>query len=197
MGVKNNTPPLYITSPIPPSVNHYMGYRAILQKGKPLAVPYKTPEAKAYQKEFASTIQQAVVNQHWSPGDNPNQHFYVDAVFYFPRMRMDCNNYWKVLLDTITGTKLIWEDDDVVCERAQAIFYDTDNPRIELTIRPVDYIGVFQNASQLESFESNCIACTRYSRNCSILRQAKDGRIQSDIVDGICQKFKPKQNKPE
>lgn len=183
---------LHLTSPIPPSVNHYMGYRAIIRRGKPLSVPYKTAEAKAFQKEFASIVKDAVISQDWETDLETKQHFYVDALFYFPRTRMDCNNYWKVLLDTITETKLIWDDDNVVCERAQGIYYDTKNPRIELTIRPVDYIGVFENASQLEQFESNCIGCTRYTRNCKILRQAKEGRIQEEIVNNKCTKHKTK-----
>ena len=175
---------------MPPSVNHYMGYRAILKGGKPLAVPYKTTEAVSFQKEFSRILHAAVIEQGWDMPVNESQHFYIDAVFYFPRARMDCNNYWKVLLDTITDTKLIWEDDDVVCERAQAIYYDPDNPRIELTIHPVDYIGVFENASQLDEFESKCIGCTRYARNCSILRHAKEGRIQPDISGNICLKYR-------
>lgn len=167
-----------------------MGYRAVMRGDKPLAIPYKTSEAVHFQKEFAQILVDAVTNQKWEVPVDSKQHFYVDAVFYFPRTRMDCNNYWKVLLDTITDTRLIWEDDDVVCERAQGIFYDASNPRIELTIRPVDYIGVFENASQLESFESKCIGCTRYARNCSILRQAKEGRVQEEISDGDCKKYK-------
>ena len=190
---------LYVTSPIPPSVNHYMGYRAIMRRGKPLSIPYKTAEAKAFQKEFAEILENAVKTQGWNVEkenikQHIKQHFYVDALFYFPRTRMDSNNYWKVLLDTITETKLVWDDDNVVCERTQGLYYDAKNPRIELTIKPVDYIGVFDNTSQLEEFESNCIECTRYARNCKILRQAKEGRIQDEVENNVCSQFK-KSNK--
>ena len=160
-----------------------------MRVGKPLAVPYKTSEATAFQKEFAKIVEDGVAAQGWDVPLDTKRHFYVDAVFYFPRTRMDCNNYWKVLLDTITDTKLIWADDNVVCERAQAIYYDAKNPRIELTIRPVDYIGVFENASQLEEFVSNCTDCSRYARNCSLLRRAKEGRIQKEIQQNRCMKF--------
>ena len=183
---------LHITAPFPPSVNHYMGYRAILKNGKPMAIPYKTAEAVSFCKKFAKIITSAVNEQGWDVPLDSNKHIYVDALFYFPRLRMDCNNYWKVLLDTITDTQLIWKDDDIVCERAQGIFYDAVNPRIELTIHPVDYIGVFENASQLDQFESRCIGCTRYARNCSILRQAKAGKIQDDVDGNVCMKYKAK-----
>ena len=84
---------------------------------------------------------------------------------------------------------MIWADDNTVCERAQGIFYDAVNPRIEITIKPVDYIGIFKNAEHLEQFESKCIGCNRYNRNCSILKSAKAGNIKDDIIDGECMAF--------
>lgn len=177
-------------------MNHYIGYRAILKNGRPLAVQYKTSDTNAFQKEFSNILSDAIHSQGWKPPEDDERHFYVDAVFYFPRARMDSNNYWKVLLDTITDTKLIWKDDDVVCERTQAIYYDADNPRIVLDIYPVDYIGVFEDSSHFDEFVSRCIGCNRYTRNCKILKQAKFGRIQEEVVDGVCTKWKGKKNEP-
>lgn len=163
-----------------------------MKNGRPVAMSYKTPEAIKYRTEFADYVRSEVRKQNWNLIPNKTQHFYVDTIFYFPAIDLDCNNYFKVMLDAITDTGLIWVDDNVTCERVQAIYYDTKNPRVEITIHPVDYIGVFDNASQLEEFESNCFGCTRYARNCSILRQAKSGRIQDEILDGECLKYKPK-----
>lgn len=181
---------LYLVSEIPPSVNHYLAYRAIIKNGKPVAISYKTTEANKYQKNFIKYVKQEIKKQEWSLIPNSVQHFYVDAIFYFPRTDMDANNYWKVLLDAITDTKSIWLDDNVTCERVQGIYYDSDNPRIELVISPVEYIGIFENKSQLENFKSNCIGCNRYKRNCSILRNAINGKIQSEINNYNCKKFK-------
>ena len=102
---------------------------------------------------------------------------------------MDCNNYWKCMFDAITETGLVWIDDNVTCERVNRIYYDSDNPRIELTIRPVDYVGVFDNASQMEQFESVCVGCRKYKRNCSLLKKAKEGRVQKEIAEGVCSKY--------
>ena len=85
---------------------------------------------------------------------------------------------------------MIWLDDNVVCERVQRIYYDSKNTRLELDIYPGDYIGIFDNISQLEKFESNCFGCSRYKRNCSILQKAKEGRIQDEIKNMICTKVK-------
>jgi hypothetical protein len=63
---------------------------------------------------------------------------------------------------------------------------------VELHIHEVDYIGIFDNQTQLDSFESVCSTCSRYGNNCSILAKAKEGRIQEDIVDMKCLKYKKK-----
>lgn len=188
----NNIQELKLISPIGVSVNHYLGWRGIIKNGKPMAVSYKKPEAVKYQKKFAEYVKQEVEKQHWIKSDNKFQHYYMDCVFYFDRIGKDANNVFKCLADAITDSGAVWIDDTQLCERVQGIYYDTDNPRIEISITPVSYIGVFNDASQLEKFEANCIGCKRYERNCSVLRKAKEGRIQEDIVNGECKKFSPK-----
>lgn len=163
-----------------------------MRGGKPIAMSYRTPEAVKYRNDFAKYVAYEVRKQKWDLVPNKTQHFYIDTVFYFPSTNLDGNNYFKVMLDAITDTGLIWLDDNVACERIQAIYYDSANPRVELTISPVDYIGIFDNESQMEKFESVCIECNRYTRNCSILRKAKEGRIQDEIQDGYCLKFRKK-----
>ena len=181
---------LKLTSPIPPSVNHYLAYRAIIKNGRPMAMSYKTTEAKNYQKNFVEYVKREVKKQNWIKSDNKFQHYYMDCYFYFPRTDMDANNYFKCLADSITDSECVWIDDVQLCERVQRICYDTNNPRIEIEIKVVDYIGVFDNTTQFDDFMSNCIECSRYKRNCSILNQAKEGRIQDELTDGKCSKFK-------
>ena len=178
-------------SPIAPSVNHYLGWRAILKGGKPMAMSYKKPEAIKYQKDFAEYVKKEVKKQGWIKSDNKFQHYYMDCIFYFDRVDKDANNSFKCLADAITETQLIWKDDNVALFRPQRIYYDSKNPRIELTIYPCDYIGVFDNASQLEQFKSSCIGCKRYKRNCSILQKAKEGRIQEELNGLECSKYNP------
>jgi crossover junction endodeoxyribonuclease RusA len=163
---------LYITSPMPPSVNHYISIRCIMKNGRPMAINYKTKEAVAYQKEFGKYVKGEVEKQGWETDlDNP-RHFYVDAVFYMDQKHKDANNLWKCMLDAITDTRLVWKDDDIVCERVNRIVYDSDNPRVELCIYYVDYIGIFDDNKQLDDFISNnCVGCKRYKRNCTLLKQ--------------------------
>ena len=172
------------------SVNHYLAYRAIIKNGKPMAMSYKTKEAKDFQEKFKKYVEDQVKEQGWITDPNPMQHYYVDTTVYFPRLDMDINNYYKCSLDSITDTGLVWVDDNVVCERVKHIYYDSKNPRIEYEIYAVDYIGIFDNQEQLDLFEDKCKTCQRYKRNCSILKKAKEGRIQEEICDLECSKYK-------
>ena len=179
---------LKLISEIPPSVNHYLGQRAILRGGKPISVAYCTKDAANYKKRFTEYVTGEASRQGWEMPDK-QRHIYVDAVFYFPMTDMDSNNYWKCMLDAITDSGRVWIDDNIVCERTQAIYYDSANPHVELTIHPADYIGIFEDMPHLEYFESKCFGCTRYARNCSLLNKAKAGRIQPEIKAGECTKY--------
>lgn len=182
---------LKLISPIPCSVNHYIKPRPFIMHGKPQVTMYETAEAKAYKKDFAKYIKEQVKQQGFDIEINKTQHFYVDCIFYFDRIDKDSNNYFKLLLDSITDSKCIWEDDNVVCERVNAIYYDAKNPRIEIEIYPVDYVGIFDNQEQLNVFTESCIGCKRYKEGkCSIYKKALEGRIQEEITNCTCSKFK-------
>lgn len=185
---------LKLISPIPVSVNHYIKPRTFITwKGKtPIAnvTMYETKEAKDYKKQFKKYVMEEIKKQNYSLTPNKAQHFYIDCVFYFERTDQDPNNYFKLPLDAITETQLIWLDDNTTCERVDAIYYDSKNPRIEITIKPVDYIGVFPTINHLNEFKEKCSACTRGKRNCSILNKAIEGRIQEEISEGVCGKYK-------
>lgn len=173
------------------SVNHYLAYRAIIKNGKPMAMSYKTQEAKKFQKDFTDYVKEQAKLQNWESDLDPFQHYYVDAVFYFPRIDMDTNNYWKVAFDSITDSGVVWADDNMACERVIKVLYDSENPRIEYTIYKTDFVGIFETQEQLEDFEDKCKTCKRYKRNCSLLKKAKEGRIVCDITDDkICKQYK-------
>jgi Holliday junction resolvase RusA-like endonuclease len=185
---------LKLTSPIPVSVNHYIKPRTFITwKGKtPIAnvTMYETADAKAYKKKFKKYVEEQIEEQDYSLTPTKTQHFYIDCVFYFERTDQDPNNYFKLPLDAITETQLIWLDDNTTCERVNAIYYDSDNPRIEISIKPVDYIGIFPTVDHLNEFKETCSTCMRSKRNCSILNKAIEGRIQEEISNGVCGKYK-------
>lgn len=163
-----------------------------MKNGKPMAMSYKTKEATSYQKDFTKYVTEQAKLQNWVMSDNKFQHYYMDCYFYFPRIDMDANNYFKCLADSISESNSVWIDDVQLCERVQSINYTSSDPKIIIEIRPVDYIGIFAHISQLEDFKSNnCVQCKRYKDGkCSIWVKACEGRVQEEIVDCVCSKRK-------
>lgn len=172
------------------SVNHYLAHRAFMKNKQPQVTCYKTQTAKNFQKKFTEYVKKQARQQGWITDLNPFQHYYVDTIYYFPRVDMDTNNYWKVAFDAITDSKVIWTDDNMACERVQGVFYDSENPRIEYTIYKTDFTGIFENHEQCDEFITKCKTCKRYYRNCSLLKNACEGRIQKEIENNICNKYK-------
>ena len=186
---------LKLVSPIPVSVNHYLKPRSfiIYKNGKPIpqVTMYETAEAKKYKKVFIKYVREQVISQSWVKSDNKFQKYYVDCMFFFPRIDMDSNNTYKLMLDSITESECVWIDDTQACERNQGIFYDSANPRIELMLHPVDFVGIFPTNEQLQIFESNCLTCNRYKNGrCSIYIKSIEGRIIEEVQDFKCGKFK-------
>lgn len=172
------------------SVNHYLAHRAFMKGKTPMVSCYKTQKAKEFQKKFADYVIEEAKLQGWVTDNNPFQHYYVDTVYVFPRIDMDTNNYWKVAFDAITDSGVIWVDDNMACERVMKVMYDSDNPRIEYTIYKTDFIGIFDNEEDYNRFTDKCKTCRKHNRNCSILKKAIEGRIQPEIENNICSKYK-------
>lgn len=191
MQIVNENKVLKLTSPICPSNNHYLEYRSVKKGNKNIVMAYKSKETKEYQRKFLPYVIEQAKLQGWEFDDGGLQHYYSDWTIYFPRVDMDASNYDKVLSDTITDAKCVWKDDNVVCNRIKHIYYDSKNPRFEIEIKPVEYIGIFDNKEDLLTFENKCSKCSRYKRNCSILKKAKLGKIQNEINEWYeCLKFK-------
>lgn len=181
---------LKLIASICPSNNHYLSYRVVKSGGRNIVAPYPTKETKDFKKKFISYIKDEVKKQNWEMDCTGLQHYYMDWDVYFPRVDMDAANYDKVIADSITESGVVWIDDNTLCNRVKHIYYDSKNPRFVLTIKPVNYIGIFDDQEQLTKFEEKCKTCSRYKRNCSLLRNAKAGRIQEEIDSLICNKYK-------
>lgn len=183
---------LKLTSPMPPSVNHYLGYRSIVKNNRPMVVAYKTTEAKRYQKAFTAMVKEEAEKQGWVKSKNKRQHYYMDCVYYFDRVDKDANNYFKCMADAITDSKKVWIDDTQLCERVQGIFYDPANPRVEITIYEVEYMGVLMNRNEIRAFDAQCNSCRRKPKSCGIRKMAYEGRVKCGVKGGICPSFERK-----
>lgn len=167
---------------LPISVNNYLKPSATYDEktGEVKTHLYETKQAKDFKKRFKAYLKREVKKQKWDIEQTKEGHWYLDCVFYQARTNQDSNNYFKILCDSLTG--IATDDDKNVLVRTIKVMYDSKNPRFVAVLRPVDYVGVFANKEAQESFiNSNCLSCKKKTESCTILRKAKEGRIQDDI----------------
>lgn len=152
---------------------------------------YLKKEGKDYKKRMIKYIQEEVKKQDWVKVEN--QFLYMDEFVYMNSKGRDSDNLKKLQQDSISESGVVWTDDTWCLPRTQRILIDKNNPRIEVIITPCEFIGIFDNYEQLQQFKIKCETCGRYKRNCSILNKALDGRIQQEIIDMVCGKYKGEQ----
>lgn len=185
---------LNLTIPVPTSINElYINqykFNPKTKKSEPTGARILSAKGKTTKRIIQKAARNQMKSQTWSYDFTKSGFVYIDLTFYFSRMGRDADNCLKLLQDSLQG--IVFDNDSRVLCRVQRILYDTADPRVELEIRPVSYIGVFDSQQQLDEFESVCKGCSRYGNNCSILAKAKEGRIQEEIQDMKCSKYKEK-----
>jgi Holliday junction resolvase RusA-like endonuclease len=187
---------LKLTLPLPISINKlYVPKYSWNPKTKtrmPTGGLIMSKEGEWNKREIQKYAKQQLKKSEWDYEYTKDHYIYMDIVFYWNRAGRDDNNAFKLLHDSLQ--KIVYENDSKILTRTQRMFIDQNNPRIEIELSYVPYIGIFDNEIEMANFESVCKDCKRYGRNCSILKAAKEGRIQEDIiVEGDmhkCLKFK-------
>ncbi len=194
---------LELTLPVPTSINalyvNQFRFNPVTRKREPTGGRILSKKGEACKKEIQTKAKKQLKDQDWKyewTADKDN-YIYQDAVIYFSRRGRDDNNIYKLLNDSLE--KVIYENDSRVLVRTQKILYDKENPRIELKLSPVEYVGIFENKDEAQDFEQNCKLCTRYLEGrCSILVDSKAGTVREEINsenEVQCRKFKQKKNK--
>lgn len=119
---------------------------------------------------------------------------YQDSVIIFAKRGSDDNNVYKLLNDSLEG--ILYENDSRVLVRTQKIMYSSKNPKMVVTLRPVDFIGIFDDEKSLDKFKESCISCSRYRNgSCSILKDSIAGTLREEISSHekpVCSAFKQK-----
>lgn len=187
---------LYLTVPLPTSLNklyvNQYKFNPKTRKSEPTGARVLSAEGSKSKMLIQKDTRNQMKKQVWNFEYTKENFIYLDATIYFNRMGRDDNNLYKLLCDALEG--IVYDNDSRVLIRTQRIYYDTKEPRMELHIHPVEYIGIFDDQEMLDTFESVCKTCSRYANNCSILLKAKEGRIQEeiDMVELECLKYKKK-----
>lgn len=124
---------------------------------------------------------------------------YQDAYITFARRGSDDNNIYKLLNDSLED--IIYDNDSRVLVRTQKIVYNPDDPHIMLYLKPVDFIGVFDNQDQLDNFQAECEfggknGCSKFRNGkCSILKDLKNGTVRDEYLDNKCLSFTERKGK--
>lgn len=167
------------------SVNHYMNYRSVKKGNFHMVMAYKPKATKDFEKSFGDYVKGEMIEQGW---EKPTKDKFVnlDTIFYFPRVDMDAENYFKSMCDILTEVG-VWEDDNIVMEKVNRIYYNSSNARIELLLTVSDNMGIFDNKEDYDKFTNTyCSKCKKGSKiglkgGCSIYKDSLESRIRDEI----------------
>ena len=114
-----------ITLPLPPSVNHY--WRHVVVRGRVRVL------VSAEGREYKRTAGLLAIGQGVRKLHGPVS---VSGTVYMARRGCDLDNRLKVAFDVLKG--IAWTDDRQVARLAFTRELDPRNPRVVLTIEPID-----------------------------------------------------------
>lgn len=189
---------LKLTLPMPVSINKlYINeyqWDARLKQRVPTGRRILSKEGRVVKAKIQGQARVQMKGQDWDYEWTKDNFVYQDAIFYFARRGTDDNNQYKLLNDSLEG--ITYDNDSKVLVRTQRIVYDSQNPRIEITIKPVEFVGIFKDEISKGNFEDTCKDCSRYRKGgCSILKDSIAGTVREEIGsihNPVCSSFKEK-----
>lgn len=192
---------LQLVLPIPTSINklyvNKYSFNPKTRRNEPTGARVLSNEGAKCKKLIQDKTMDQILYQNWDYNWTKTNYVYQDAIIFFGRKGRDDGNIYKLLNDALE--KIAYENDSRVLIRTQRIVYDSKNPRLELTITPVDFVGIFDGNEEAKTFEEKCKTCTRYLEGrCSILVDSLDSYVREEIgsIDNPeCTKFKLKTTK--
>ena len=189
---------LNLIIPVPPSINHLYVNQYSWNKdknGKAIRIPtgkrILSKEGEQYKENTKKLVIKQMENQRWDYNETSEKYLYIDYIAYMNRKGRDSDNLHKLLQDTLK--EIVYVDDSRVLTRPNRILIDRENPRLELTIKFVEWTGVFNNENELESQMLICKDCKRFkSGSCSIIKDCLDGVVNEnfDYINLKCLKCK-------
>lgn len=181
---------------LPPSANEYIKPRVNFVNGRAFPGVYESSKSKEFKKYFREALMREAKKQNWDKSITEDGHWYLECSFTQMRTNQDCNNYFKILLDSLTGYIIM--DDKNILPRVHQVKYDPKNPSFSLVLRKVQYVGLFKNEQQKNDFESKCESCRFYrDGGCSILNKIKASRVTQEYneSENTCKKYTERKGK--
>lgn len=168
------------STPLPPSVNDYLGYKVLWKRGKAVVFPYKKQKALEFMSLVAKKLATFVENGEWKLTDK-NTYVICEVDVFLNKKRRDSDNLFKVLLDSINEAEGLIYDDSLIIPRVRNVVIDVNNPRLEVELRVADKVGIFTSQEYKLFIENNCKKCNRYKRNCSLLKACIENKIKDEV----------------
>lgn len=197
---------LKFTIPVPPSVNalytNQAFYNPKTKSYQPTGKRILTKDGKIAKNRISSEAKMAVVNSDWNMEDIGDNMLYMDTIIFFNRRGRDADNIYKAIQDSMQG--IVYNNDSQVLARTQKIMFDKNNPRVEVTIYPVSFVGIFNDEEGKDDFIARCEfdeknGCSKFRNGkCSILKDCLSGTVREEIQDHnnpVCTSFTPKKGK--
>lgn len=189
---------LELVLPLPVSINqlyiNQYGWNPKTKSRMPTGKLIMCKEGEKVKKQIQDQATKQMQGQTWDYEYTKENYVYQDSYIYMNRLGRDDSNIYKLLNDSLE--KIVYENDSRVLTRTQRLLIDSGNPRVEVILTPVPFKGIFPSQEHLDIFVENCRNCGRFTRNCSILNKATEGRIQEEIIledrSYICSKYKQK-----
>jgi Holliday junction resolvase RusA-like endonuclease len=179
---------LNLVLPLPTSINklyineYQWSYNPLTKKKErvPTGRRILSKEGRQVKAKIQGQARVQMKGQLWDYDWTKENFVYQDAIVYFARRGSDDNNIYKLLNDSLE--KIAYDNDSRVLVRTQRIVYDPKNPRVEVKLKPVDFIGIFENKDALLVFQTNCEMCSRYRNGkCSILQDSLAGTVREEV----------------
>lgn len=176
---------LRLTIPLPPSINslyiNQFSYNPKTKTRIPTGKRIMGKEGIKVKKEIQEAARKQLANQEWDYEWTKDNFIYQDAWFYMNRVGRDDDNCLKLMKDSLEG--IIYDNDSRVLSRTMRLLVDKCDPRVELVITQAPHRGIFTSQEHLDEFENTyCSSCKRMDRNCSINKEAREGRVQEHIT---------------
>lgn len=190
---------LKLELPLPTSINklyiNQYQYNPVTKKNEPTGKRILSKEGRKVKARIQGQARVQMKGQDWDFDWTKENFVYQDAIVYFARRGSDDNNIYKLLNDSLEG--IAYDNDSRVLVRTQQIVYDPKNPRIEVKLIPVDFIGIFKNKDMYDEFIAQCeFSCSKYRNGkCSILKDSIAGTVREEIGsihNPKCSEFKKK-----
>ena len=162
---------------LPPSSNNYLKPRlGYAGNGKPYAYMYETKMSKDFKKAFREHLLREIIKTGWKKEITKENQWVLEVSFVQSNMSEDSNNYFKILLDAMTG--YIYEDDNNIKPRVMRVTYNKENPSFSFVLRQTSYRGMFKDENtRSKMIEKQCTSCRFYrDGSCSVLKKLTQGK---------------------